>query len=115
MWAARQLHVVTAATQRYGSLHSQLFASSPTGESVSRMQAEEGGANTLHGRLTLHIRHMPTEYAGLERAADINGDNDGNSTAGSIAVSSRRPCWQPARVGARWEMGEIEYSSVCCC
>ena len=60
---------------------------------MSRMQAEEGGANTLHGRLTLHIRHMPTEYAGLERAADINnGDNDGNSTAGSIAVSSRRPC-----------------------
>lgn len=56
------------------------------------MQAEEGGANTLHGRLTLHIRHMPTEYAGLERAADINGDNDGNSTAGSIAVSSARPC-----------------------
>ena len=41
--------------------------------------------------LTLHIRHMPTEYAGLERPADINEDCDGNSTAGSIAVSSRRP------------------------
>jgi hypothetical protein len=37
-------------------------------------------------------QYMPTEYAGLERPADINEDCDGNSTAGSIAVSSRRPC-----------------------
>ena len=83
---------------------------------MSRVQAEEGGANTLHGRLTLHIRHMPTEYAGLERAADINGDNDGNSTAGSIAVSSRFAGLAATGTSGRaLEDGEIEYSSVCSC
>ena len=71
----------------------------------------KGGANTLHGRLTLHFRHMPTEYAGLERPADINGGNDGNSTAGSIADLAAAA----GTSGWALEGGEmIEHSSVCC-
>lgn len=54
---------------------------------------------------------MPTEYAGLERPADINGDNDGNGTAGSIAVLAATT----GTSGRALEGGEIiEYSSVCC-
>ena len=70
----------------------------------------KGGANTLHGRLTLHFRHMPTECADLERAADIDGDDDGNSTAGSIADLAAAATGTSGRA---LEDGEIENSLVC--
>ena len=50
----------------------------------------------------------------LERAADINdGDNDSESTAGSVAVLSRRPCNRQKWAGTL-DDGEIESSSVRC-
>ena len=52
---------------------------------------------------------MPTEYAGLERPADINEDCDGNSTAGSIADLAAAT----GTSGRALEDGEIEYGLVC--
>jgi hypothetical protein len=77
--------------------HSELFASSLTGESVSRMQAKDGGANTLHGRLSPSSGTCRDSV--VESAADNNNDDDGNSRAGSVASPSGALCRQ-----GKWEL-----------
>jgi hypothetical protein len=77
--------------------HSELFASSPTGESVSRMQAKDGGANTLHRRLSPSYGTCRSSI--VESAADSNSDDDGNSRAGSVASPSGALCRQ-----GKWEL-----------
>lgn len=80
---------------------SQLFASSPTGESVSRVQAKDGGANTLHGRLSSHS-HGICRGSVVDCAAD--DVKDGNNSI----MSSELAAWQFRLAGfaPEWDLLE---------